>query len=533
LIRALIALIVLGPMIIWRDWLWCQAQLRYHILALERQQRRALSRRLPEGQVVWSAAEPAGPKDSEQRRAWLAMCDHLEQITKLRARLGQSNPAALLAARQPVAGYHVLLIAPMLTSAGQMRMVVVGSIFDHVTVECWEIGTRWTEPQRWPMSSASAWNFDTDLHSSRLALMSGAFDPAKPTEFTVPYTIDGARRTLRGHLESDVSIAFVGDGWFDSTMRRIDPGRGDLMLLDRDNPAMTIGVPRGTSAMTFAPDGRFIVVGESHWETRRSIVSGPTREPSPIRSHDAVPVKFSRAGTYLLTLSPGPFWQLVETATRRVVADGSRRRAEEFIMLNETTLLIDQGQSLLRVDAGSGKRSLVTRRPGTLKSAAGGRLAFLEDHESGPLVRVIDDSSGAPVFIAPISHVNLSLSQDGKLLAGLGRPMRVYDLASGSVLFEQEKVGDAGIEGSMIWSDDGRWAAASGRGKVYLWDAATWSCCWRLKAPEPLGIDPVAFSPDGRWLVVRAEHSDSVTVWDLTQLRRDVTTTATSRPRLP
>jgi WD40 repeat protein len=173
---------------------------------------------------------------------------------------------------------------------------------------------------------------------------------------------------------------------------------------------------------------------------------------------------------------------------------------------------------------------VVTQPLGAIQSAAAGRIAYLRQRD----LHVTEDGTNRSVFQGLMRHIRVVISSNGKLLVGLGDTFRVYELPSGRTVFEQERVGDAGVIGRMIWSPDGRWAAASGRGHVYLWDSAGWRCCWRLRSARDRWCNPVAFSPDGRWVVVNAPYADdNVSVWDLSRLQVPPAASATSRPLQP
>jgi WD40 repeat protein len=134
----------------------------------------------------------------------------------------------------------------------------------------------------------------------------------------------------------------------------------------------------------------------------------------------------------------------------------------------------------------------------------------------------------------------LALSPDGRMLAAVGRHIRLWEMKTGkrlhelvpprmgddllAVAFSQEgkTVAACGSGGINIWdvstgkflrrfgeggrriaqSADGKWIATVGWEAVHLWDARTGRKVWRFPLDNFFHPDPVAFSPGGKVLAV-------------------------------
>jgi WD40 repeat protein len=113
----------------------------------------------------------------------------------------------------------------------------------------------------------------------------------------------------------------------------------------------------------------------------------------------------------------------------------------------------------------------------------------------------------------------LAFSPNGKRVAASRRysnaqgpeergEIKVWDAQTGQELFTLRDT-----FGTVPFSSDGkRLASSGGGGTVKVWDAQTGQEVFNLKAGG--GIDSLAFSPDGHWLV--SDPGGTVTIWDAT-----------------
>jgi WD40 repeat protein len=70
----------------------------------------------------------------------------------------------------------------------------------------------------------------------------------------------------------------------------------------------------------------------------------------------------------------------------------------------------------------------------------------------------------------------------------------------------------------VAYSPDGRWIASGGRdSKVHLWDAATGVPCATL--PHPGIVRSLAYGPDGRSLVSGSDGESRLRIWDVATAR--------------
>lgn len=108
-----------------------------------------------------------------------------------------------------------------------------------------------------------------------------------------------------------------------------------------------------------------------------------------------------------------------------------------------------------------------------------------------------------------------AFSPDGSRLAvSGGRPIKIWEVASGQLLLTFESQGDDDSF-SIAFSPDGKWLADSGHdGRVRLWDVASGQVARTLAHGTSNDVHDLAFSPDGRWLVtVGTDYA--VRLWDM------------------
>jgi len=110
-----------------------------------------------------------------------------------------------------------------------------------------------------------------------------------------------------------------------------------------------------------------------------------------------------------------------------------------------------------------------------------------------------------------VSRVSLSLSPDGKRLAGNGggTSVRVWDAWSPAAV---QELRDDEVTHSLAWSPDGRFLACGTDVGVRLRDAETGLPAALLEGPEE-PVTALAFSPDGKTLASAGATSLSVWLW--------------------
>jgi WD40 repeat protein len=126
---------------------------------------------------------------------------------------------------------------------------------------------------------------------------------------------------------------------------------------------------------------------------------------------------------------------------------------------------------------------------------------FIWDVATGKDVRRVMGADGA---------VGVAFSHDGLRLAAGGRPVRIFDVESGSVLFELS----GRLTGLVTFSPDGRWIATTDWG-VALWNgaAAVTSSTPAVTMTQDNRVwhRSPTFSSDSRWLA--AAYQEGVRLW--------------------
>jgi WD40 repeat protein len=142
---------------------------------------------------------------------------------------------------------------------------------------------------------------------------------------------------------------------------------------------------------------------------------------------------------------------------------------------------------------------------------------------SSSFVEVRDFESGDVLFrkTVPNGKGGLEFSSDGRVLAALGcceagSTIEVWDARSGEELFSPRVEGDAT---SIAFSPDGLLAAGTEDGAVVLWDARDGSVVANSIQVATGSIDPISFSPDGRWFVA-SSVDQTTTLWDVRSHKR-------------
>ena len=115
-----------------------------------------------------------------------------------------------------------------------------------------------------------------------------------------------------------------------------------------------------------------------------------------------------------------------------------------------------------------------------------------------------------------------AFSPDGRWLATLGEEGLLWSVGrwtnAAATLFPS---GETGL-GDGVFSADSRWlAVVANLREIHLFDVASARRVARFQAPESLGIQTLALSPDGRWLVALCKEG-WLQRWDLDGLRQEL-----------
>lgn len=160
-----------------------------------------------------------------------------------------------------------------------------------------------------------------------------------------------------------------------------------------------------------------------------------------------------------------------------------------------------------------------------LQFSTDGRTLFAGAHNRGPYLRAWDVESGELIdtLDAPSELTGLSVAPDGRsLVAGYRQADKEFTLEIVSLPLGGERTPIAGrsvgIE-AVAYSPDGRWLATGGEdGTATLWDPQTGRSIWLLR-DHPHRIKDFAFSPDNSLVAVLSEIREQapaaeIHLWD-------------------
>src|SRR4029077_6817102 len=133
------------------------------------------------------------------------------------------------------------------------------------------------------------------------------------------------------------------------------------------------------------------------------------------------------------------------------------------------------------------------------------------DASSGKLLRELRDDK---------IPANLAFSPDGKRMAVgnasaasslHGGEIKLWDITTGKIIRTLEP--NAGSQGIVVFSPDGKWIAGGGNGTIKFWDASSGKVI-RAIARVGTGMLCLAVAPDGKRLV-STDFDNTIKVWDV------------------
>ena len=346
-----------------------------------------------------------------------------------------------------------------------------------------------------------------------------------------------AHRSMVDKVAFSPNASLVASG-ADHVIHVRDRATGALRRVLRGHPATL-------SALTFSPDGKSLLSGDTRggvklWEVAPAAPASPFAGAAVSASADGAAlcwnaggpqVRFLRWGDEALSLDADPqgkeryvyqggiILQTTGAAKKEnPLTIHEPGKAPETLTLPGKLMSVssngrwlgytDSSTSLLMLHDRTGARPPVQLGRGRLLSApefsADSRRCAVG--EGTGWARIYDTATGAEVF-AVAAHRSMvrgkALSADGTLLAtaGFDGVAKLYDVATGQL--RREFSGSADTLWSVALSPDGtRLAAGTGESTVTLWDIATGLETGTIAPADPPGpIEFLVFTPDGAALI--------------------------------
>lgn len=298
---------------------------------------------------------------------------------------------------------------------------------------------------------------------------------------------------LDGHPSVIKAIAYSPDG------NSLAVGGSDksIYIFDAATRALSrklVGHTKPITAIAFSPDGQTLVSGEGSEQLKVwQVESGRFLQDLAFgdRIHVIKQIDFSKNGDYLLVMSETSL-QLWNARTLKVVHTIATKEGYE-LNAGEMTIGYTSVPVSTALFSSDGKRILSSHADGTLRGW--------------------DVMSGRQVTkLKVVELLFAKASPDGKtILAVAGksgeRRIKILDCNNGRVLTSFDKEETDYLEALAISSDGKRFATSDVGGDVLLWDVTRHKPIHKLDIGFS-GDDAIAFSPDGKTLVVGGRNQN-------------------------
>ncbi|MEV0319370.1 hypothetical protein ACIBKX_37975 [Streptomyces sp. NPDC050658] len=286
------------------------------------------------------------------------------------------------------------------------------------------------------------------------------------------------RHTVTGHRGAVSSLAVGPDGHTlliggaQGTVWRGDTRTGRVSKAFTQDAELEKGAPT-----VLSPDGKTVARGDRRglmrlWDIRTG------RERATLAGHKVAVAGFSPDGRTLATSDFDDRVRLWDAATGKVRTTLPDRQEEV------TALAFSRDGETLATGSGAGTARLWDAGTGRARST-------LEDRYDGEVL-------------------TLAFSPDGRTLAAGGwAPLRLWDTGTGRS--RTDLAGHDGSVNSLVFGPDSRTLATSGSdGTVRLWDVGTGRTLTGHKGP----VHSVVFGPDSRTLAT-SSYDGSIRLWDI------------------
>lgn len=425
------------------------------------------------------------------------------------------------------------------------RSSAVGLIFSHdgkklaavgwggTAIQVWDLATfkRIVFPQTEGGSGGGDWGNAAAFSSDDRTLFS-----ATARDLFVWDVASGEKRKQMPFLMKDQPfhgrmVAFSEDGKVVATQ-----GEEKVQLWETQTGQLRheVGTVKFGEAMKFSRDGKtLIVTGHGRWMNVVDVETGKKLRSLPV-SERALSLAFSADGKTLAVASNGnkyststkedeviQLWDFTNLQAPPVRFSSPGVHGVTFSPDGKTLAWGCYGQTLCFMDRATGKdlQPAASHR-GAIKSLVylpdGKRVATASedgtirvwDAETGESLRVLNGHAG--------EVSGLALFPSGKLLASCGKDgtVRLWDVESGKSLAVRDDEKNSVL--AVAFSADGKRLASGGhRGRIFLREPATGKILDEIEGGGLRSIAGLAFSPDGKKLAVRMEHTHKLLLVDI------------------